>query len=139
MSITNRFSRIGIVLLPIALLAVFFKYLHPLNSILHGIEGVGVRKTALILFISFFAIWSLLYISFVFFVRITKWVWSDTNSKSTEIQSFSDNSNIEKSLENNMDYQKWAKEKKDEIDSLNKVWEENFPPEKNKNEESKKE
>ena len=139
MSITNRFSRIGIVLLPIALLAVFFKYLHPLNSILHGIEGVGVRKTALILFISFFAIWSLLYISFVFFVRITKWVWSDTNSKSTEIQSFSDNSNIEKSLENNMDYQNWAKEKKDEIDSLNKVWEENFPPEKNKNEESKKE
>ena len=139
MSITNRFSRIGIVLLPIALLAVFFKYLHPLNSILHGIEGVGVRKTALILFISFFAIWSLLYISFVFFVRITKWVWSDTNSKSTEIQSFSDNLNIEKSLENNMDYQKWAKEKKDEIDSLNKVWEENFPPEKNKNEESKKE
>ncbi len=139
MSITNRFSRIGIVLLPIALLAVFFKYLHPLNSILHGIEGVGVRKTALILFISFFAIWALLYIGFVFFVRITKWVWSDTNSKSTEIQSFSDNSNIEKSLENNMDYQKWAKEKKDEIDSLNKVWEENFPPEKNKNEESKKE
>ena len=132
MSITNRFSRIGIVLLPIALLAVFFKYLHPLNSILHGIEGVGVRKTALILFISFFAIWSILYISFVFFVRITKWVWSDTNSKSAEIQSFSDNSNIEKSLENNMDYQKWAKEKKDEIDSLNKVWEENFPPEKNK-------
>ena len=105
MSITNRFSRIGIVLLPIALLAVFFKYLHPLNSILHGIEGVGVRKTALILFISFFAIWSLLYLSFVFFVRITKWVWSDTNSKSTEIQSFSDNSNIEKSLENSMDYQ----------------------------------
>ena len=105
MSITNRFSRIGIVLLPIALLAVFFKYLHPLNSILHGIEGVGVRKTALILFISFFAIWSLLYISFVFFVRITKWVWSATNSKSTEIQSFSDNSNIEKSLENNTNYQ----------------------------------
>ena len=156
MSITNRFSRIGIVLLPIALLAVFFKYLHPLISILHGIESadllmvVGVRKTIFILFISFFAIWSLLYISFVFFVRITKWVWSDTNSKSTEIQSFSDNSNIEKSLENNMDYQKWAKEKKDEIDSLNKVWEESFPtadehldkmdePEKNKSAESKEE
>ena len=109
MNIAKRFrliGRIGTVLLPIALLAVLFKYLHPLNSILHGIEGVGVRKTALILFISFFAIWSLLYISFVFFVRITKWVWSDTNSKSTEIQSFSDNSNIEKSLENSMDYQK---------------------------------
>ena len=95
MSITNRFNRIGTVLLPIALLAVFFKYLHPLISILHGIESadllmeVGVRKTIFILFISFFAIWALLYISFVFFVRITKWVWSDTNS------SFSDNSNLE--------------------------------------------
>ena len=104
MSITNRFNRIGrigTVLLPIALLAVFFKYLHPLISILHGIESadllmvVGVRKTILILFISFFAIWALLYISFVFFVRITKWVWGDINSKSTEIQSFSDNSNLE--------------------------------------------
>ena len=104
MSITNRsncIGRIGTVLLPIALLAVFFKYLHPLISILHGIENadllmaVGVRKTILILFISFLAIWSLLYISFVFFVRITKWVWSDTNSKSTEIRSFSDNSNLE--------------------------------------------
>ena len=105
MDITRKFGRIGIVLLPIALLAVFFKYLHPLNTILHGIEGWGARKIALILFISFFAIWSLLYLSFVFFVRITKWVWSATNSKSTEIQSFSDNSNIEKSLENSMDYQ----------------------------------
>ena len=180
MSITNRFSRIGIVLLPIALLAVFFKYLHPLISILKGIESadllmvVGVRKTILILFISFFAIWALLYISFVFFVRITKWVWSDTNSKSTEIQSFSDNSNLEVEKERqrvekewkrvekerlaldrekfdfDMDYQKWAKEKKDEIDSSNKVWEESFPtadehldkmddPEKNNKEESKKE
>ena len=95
MSITNRFSRIGIVLLPIALLAVFFKNLHPLISILHGIENadllmvVGVRKTILILFVSFFAIWALIYICFVFFVRITKWVWSGTNS------SFSDNSNLE--------------------------------------------
>ena len=174
MSITNRFSRIGIVLLPIALLAVFFKYLHPLNSILHGIEGVGVRKTALILFISFFAIWSLLYISFVFFVRITKWVWSDINSKSTEIQSFSDNSNLEvekewqrvekerqrvekerraldrEKIDFDMDYQKWAKEKKDAIDSSTKIWEESSPtadehldkmddPEKNNKEESKKE
>ena len=139
MDITRKFGRVGAVLLPVALLAVFFKYLHPLNAILHGIEGWGARKIAFTLFISFFAIWSLLYISFVFFVRITKWVWSDTNSKSTEIQSFSDNSNIEKSLENNMNYQKWAKEEKDEIDPSNKVWEENFPPEKNKKEESKKE
>jgi len=30
-------------------------------------------------------------------------------------------------------------QKEDEVDSSNKVWEENFPTEKNKNEESKKE
>ena len=67
MDITRKFSRIGIVLLPIVLLAVFFKYLHPLNTILHGIEGWGARKIALTLFISFFCIWSLLYVSSVFF------------------------------------------------------------------------
>jgi hypothetical protein len=44
MGITRRFGRIGSVLLPVALLAVFFKYLHPLNSILHGVEGWGARK-----------------------------------------------------------------------------------------------
>ena len=54
MNIAKRFrliGRIGTVLLPIALLAVFFKYLHPLISILHGIEdadllmAMGVKKT----------------------------------------------------------------------------------------------
>ena len=98
MSITSRFNRIGrigTVLLPIALLAVFFKYLHPLISILHGIESadllmaVGVRKTIFILFISFFAIWALLHVSSVLFARIASWAWNGTNS------SFSDNSNLE--------------------------------------------
>ena len=95
MSITNRFNCIGTVLLPIALLAVFFKYLHPLISILHGIESadllmvVGVRKTIFILFISFFAIWALLHVSSVLFARIASWAWNGTNS------SFSDNSNLE--------------------------------------------
>ena len=84
MNITNRLrliGRIGTVLLPIALLAVFFKYLHPLNSILHGIEGVGVRKTALILFISFFAIWALLHVSSVLIARIVSWVWAEESEK----------------------------------------------------------
>ena len=98
MSIANRFNRIGrigTVLLPIALLAVFFKYLHPLISILHGIERadllmvMGVRKTIFILFISFFAIWALLHVSSVLFARIASWAWNGTNS------SFSDNSNLE--------------------------------------------
>ena len=79
MDMTRRFGRIGTVLLPIALLSVFFKYLHPVNAILHGIEGWGARKIALPLFISFLAIWALLYVGSVFFVRIVDWVWNGTN------------------------------------------------------------
>ena len=80
MKMTRRFGRVGTVLLPVALLAVFFKYLHPLNAILHNIEGWGARKIALTLFISFFAIWSLIHISSVLFVRIADWVWNGTNN-----------------------------------------------------------
>ena len=90
MNITNRlrlFGRIGTVLLPIALLAVFFKYLHPLISILHGIEGadllmvVGVRKTIFILFISFFAMWALLHVSSVLIARIVSWVGAEESEE----------------------------------------------------------
>ena len=103
MNITRRFGRIGTILLPAALLAVFFKYLHPLNSILHGIEGWGARKIALTLFISFFAIWSLLYVSSIFFVRIADWVWNGTNSNLSKNTSY--NPNQEKSSKNNTNYQ----------------------------------
>ena len=104
MDITRKFGRIGAVLLPVALLGGFFKYLHPLNSILHGIEGWGARKITLTLFISFLSIWSLLYVSSVFFVRIADWVWNGTNSNLSKNTRY--NPNQEKSLENSMDYQK---------------------------------
>ena len=90
MSITNRlrlFGRIGTVLLPIALLAVFFKYLHPLISMFHGIESahllmeVGIKKTIFILFISFFAMWALLHVSSVLIARIVRWVWAEESEK----------------------------------------------------------
>ena len=90
MRITNRlrlFGRIGTVLLPIALLAVFFKYFHPLISMFHGISGadllmeVGVKKTIFILFISFFAIWALLHVSSVLIARIVSWVWAEESEK----------------------------------------------------------
>ena len=103
MDITRKFGRVGAVLLPLALLAVFFKYLHPLNTILHGIEGWGARKIALTLFISFFSIWSLLYVSSVLFVRIADWVWNGTNSNLTKNTGY--NPNQEKSSENNTNYQ----------------------------------
>ena len=103
MDITRKFGRIGAVLLPVALLGVFFKYLHPLNSILHGIEGWGARKIALTLFISFFSIWSLLYVSSVFFVRIADWVWNGTNSNLSKNTSY--NPNQENPSKINTNYQ----------------------------------
>jgi len=103
MEITRKFGRIGAVLLPVVLFAVFFKYLHPLNAILHGIEGWGARKIALTLFISFFSIWSLLHVSSVFFVRIADWVWNGTNSNLSKNTSY--NPSQEKSSKNNTNYQ----------------------------------
>ena len=105
MEITRRFGRIGAVLLPVALLAVFFKYLHPLNAILHGIEGWGARKIASTLFISFFSIWSLLHMTSLLFARIASWVWNGTYSKLWENISYSDNENRKESLRNRMDFQ----------------------------------
>ena len=105
MDITRRFGRIGAVLLPVALLAVFFKYLHPLNAILHGIEGWGARKIAFTLFISFFSIWSLLHVSSVLFARIASWVWDGTPSNLQENISYSKNENQEEPLRNRMDFQ----------------------------------
>ena len=103
MDITRKFGRIGAVLLPVALLGVFFKYLHPLNTVLHGIAGWGARKIALTLFISFFSIWSLLYMSSVFFGRIAAWVWNGTNYNLSKNTGY--NPSQEKSSKNNTNYQ----------------------------------
>jgi len=103
MGMTRRFGRVGAVLLPVVLLAVFFKYLHPLNAILHGIEGWGARKIAFTLYISFFSIWSLLHVSSLLFARIAGWVWNGTNSNLSKNTRY--NPNQEKSSKNNTDYQ----------------------------------
>jgi len=105
MSTTKRFGRIGTVLLPIALLAVFFKYLHPVNAILHGIEGWGARKIALTLFISFLAIWALLHAGSVFFVRVADWVWNGTNFNLNNNIRHNNNLNQEISSKNSTNYQ----------------------------------
>ena len=105
MDITRKFGRVGAILLPVALLAVFFKYLHPLNAILHGIEGWGARKIAFTLFISFFAIWSLLHMASLLFARIASWVWNGTYSKLRENISYRDNENRKESLRNRIDFQ----------------------------------
>ena len=90
MNLTKRFrliGRIGTILLPIALLAVFFKYFHPFVSMFHGIAGadllmeVGVKKTIFILFISFFAMWALLHVSSVLIARIVSWVCAEESEE----------------------------------------------------------
>lgn len=102
MDITYKFGRFWALLLPVALLAVFFKYLHQLNSMLTSIEGVGFRKTLLMLFIAFLAIWSLVYLSSVFFVRAINWVWRGTTLTSKEKPNVSIKKELEQPLKNNI-------------------------------------
>ena len=102
MDITYTFGRLWAFVLPVALLAVFFKYLHQLNSMLTSIEGVGFRKTLLMLFIAFLAIWSLVYLSSVYFVRAINWVWRGTTLTSKEKPNVSIKKELEQPLKNNI-------------------------------------
>ena len=104
MDINYTFGRFWALLLPIALLVVFFKYLHQLNSILTSIEGVGFRKTLLTLFAAFFAIWSLVYFSSVLFVRAISWVLNGINPIPTQRPNLTAQQDLEKPLNNSMDY-----------------------------------
>ena len=104
MDINYTFGRLWALLLPIALLVVFFKYLHQLNSILTSIEGVGFRKTLLTLFVAFFAIWSLVYFSSVFFVQAISWALHGINPIPTQRPNLTAQQDLEKPLNNSMDY-----------------------------------
>ena len=104
MDINYTFGRFWALLLPIALLVVFFKYLHQLNSILTSIEGVGFRKTLLTLFVAFFAIWSLVYFSSVLFVRAISWALHGINPIPTQRPNLTAQQDLEKPLNNSMDY-----------------------------------
>ena len=73
MDINYRFGRFLAVLCPVVLLALMFKYAYQLSSALNAIESMNFKKTLVILFIGFFALWSLLYLSFVMFVRVMHW------------------------------------------------------------------
>ena len=104
MDINYTFGRFWALLLPIALLVVFFKYLHQLNSILTSIEGVGFRKILLTLFVAFFAIWSLVYFSSVLFARAISWVLNGINPIPTQRPNLTAQQDLEKPLNNSMDY-----------------------------------
>ena len=81
MNIIYKVSRLWTVILPTVLLAATFQYAHQLNAIINSIGDMGFKKTATIMVISFLAIWSLLYLGAIFFVRILKWVWRGTTTR----------------------------------------------------------
>ena len=84
MDILFKLGRLWTLLCPLALLVLIFKYAHQLNSILNSIEGMSFKKTLVALFIAFIALWSLLHLSSVLFVRAIVWVWNGQNSTSTK-------------------------------------------------------
>ncbi len=78
MDITYKLNRLWIVILPTALLVATFHYAHQLNAIINTIGGMGFKRTMVTIFISFLAVWALLYLSSVFLVRVLKWIWRGT-------------------------------------------------------------
>lgn len=87
MGIFCKFGRFWSILCPVALLVVTFKYAHQINSILNAIEGVSFKIKLVIIFIAFFALWSLLHLSSVLFVRVMSWIWKGKKATSTEKRS----------------------------------------------------
>jgi hypothetical protein len=78
MDIINKLGRFWTVLLPALLLVAIFQYAHHINSIINSIGGMGFKKTLVIVFISFLAIWSLLYLGGVVFIIFINWIWCGT-------------------------------------------------------------
>ena len=102
MGIFYKFGRFWTVLCPLALLVLTFEYAHQIYSILKQIEGMSFKKTLVILFIVFFALWSLLHLSSVLFVRVISWVWNGKKPTPTEIPSFGTKKEFEEPFKNNM-------------------------------------
>ena len=90
--------------MPAVLLATTFHYAHHLNTIINSIGGVGFKRTITIIFISFLAIWSLIYLGSVFFVRALKWVWFGTVTTESEKQPISINKQVEQQTKNSIEY-----------------------------------
>ena len=97
-------SRLWAVILPTVLLAATFQYAHQLNVIINSIGDMGFKKTISIMFISFFAIWSLLYLGSVFFFRALKWIWCGTIITETEKPRIQNDQELEQRAKNSIEY-----------------------------------
>ena len=104
MEIFYKFGRFWAVLCPVALLVLTFKYAHQISSTLQQIEGMSFKKSLFILLIAFFALWSLLHLSSVLFVRVMSWVWNGKKSASSERPSFSTKKETEEPFKNNINH-----------------------------------
>ena len=104
MNIICRLNRLWTVILPTMLLAATFQYAHQLNVIINSIGDMGFKKTATIMLISFLAIWSLIYLGSVFFIRILKWIWRGTTITEVEKSSIQNDQALEQRTKNSIEY-----------------------------------
>ena len=104
MNIICRLNRLWTVILPTMLLAATFQYAHQLNMIINSIGDMGFKKTISIIFISFIAIWSLLYLGSVFFVRVLKWIWCGRTITETEKSSIQNDQELEERTKKSVEY-----------------------------------
>ena len=105
MNIIYKVHRLWAVVLPTMLLAATFQYAHQLNVIINSIGDMGFKKTISIIFISFIAIWSLLYLGSVFFFRSLKWIWCGRTITEIEKSSFKNDQELEQRTKNSIEYQ----------------------------------
>ena len=104
MGIICKVSRLWAVILPTVLLAATFQYAHQLNVIINSIGDMGFKKTISIIFISFIAIWSLLYLGSVFFFRGLKWIWCGITITEREKSSIQNEQKLEQRTKNSIEY-----------------------------------
>ena len=104
MGIFYKLGRFWTVLCPVALLVLTFKYAHQISSILKQIDGISFKKSLVILFIAFFALWSLLLLCSVLFVRVMSWVWNGKKPTQKENPSFSTEKEPEEPFKNNINH-----------------------------------
>ena len=103
MNIICRVNRLWTVALPTMLLAATFQYAHQLNMIINSIGDMGFKKTISIIFISFIAIWSLLYLGSVFFIRVLKWIWYGRTITEVEKPSIQNDQELEQRTKNSIE------------------------------------
>ena len=104
MGLICKIHRLWAVILPTLLLAVAFQYAHQLNMIISLIEDLSFKNTITILLISFLAIWSLIYVSSIFFIRLLKWVWFGTPTTEVEKPNMPNNKLLESHTKNHIEY-----------------------------------